>query len=140
LWWWRGRHSHPHNKKKMKIGRERKVASEHVESDLPYHRQRSPMSPSIHIIAGPNGVGKTPLRANSFRITLTAGTSSAPTYCCGTIANQRSVFRPLFRLVGERTSTRFDGNPRLSVLSKARTGPRSGLVSTHTQCDRECKL
>src|SRR6266436_264275 len=128
--WWRGRHSRPHNKKKMKIGRERKVASEHVESDLPYHRQRSPMSPSIYIIAGPNGAGKTtfareflPNYANCRHFI------SADLFACGTIANQRSVFRPLFRLVGERTSMRFDGNPRLSVLSKARTGPRSGLVS-----------
>ena len=42
-----------------KIGRERKIASEHIESDLRYHCQRSPMSPSIYVIAGPNGVGKT---------------------------------------------------------------------------------
>lgn len=42
-----------------KIGRERKIASEHIESDFRYHCQRSPMSPSIYIIAGPNGVGKT---------------------------------------------------------------------------------
>src|SRR5438105_1292491 len=42
-----------------KIGRGRKIGSEHIESDLRYHCQRSPMSPSIYIIAGPNGVGKT---------------------------------------------------------------------------------
>ena len=30
-----------------------------IESDLRYHCQRSPMSPSIYVIAGPNGVGKT---------------------------------------------------------------------------------
>jgi predicted ABC-type ATPase len=42
-----------------KIGSEGKIASEHIESDLRYHCQRSPMSPSIYIIAGPNGVGKT---------------------------------------------------------------------------------
>src|SRR5947199_10741082 len=42
-----------------KIGRGRKIGSEHIESDLRYHCQRSPMSPSLYIIAGPNGVGKT---------------------------------------------------------------------------------
>src|SRR5207248_8274994 len=42
-----------------KIGRGRKIGSEHIESDLRYHCQRSPMSPSIYIIAGPNGAGKT---------------------------------------------------------------------------------
>jgi predicted ABC-type ATPase len=42
-----------------KIGSEGKIASEHIESDLRYHCQRSPMSPSIYTIAGPNGVGKT---------------------------------------------------------------------------------
>jgi predicted ABC-type ATPase len=42
-----------------KIGSEGKIASEHIEGDLRYHCQRSPMSPSVYIIAGPNGVGKT---------------------------------------------------------------------------------
>src|SRR5260370_7938936 len=55
---WRGRHSHPHNKKKMKIGRESNLASEHVNSDLPYHRQRSPISPSIYITPDPNAIAK----------------------------------------------------------------------------------
>ena len=96
--WWRGRHSHPHNKKKMKIGKERKVASGHVESDLRYHRQRSPMSPSIYIIAGPNGVGKTtfareflPNYANCRHFI-----SADPIAVAVPIANQRSVFRRLF--------------------------------------------
>src|SRR6266446_5288294 len=125
--------SHPHNKKKMKIGRERKVASEHVESDLRYHRQRSPMSPSIYIIAGPNGVGKT-----------TFAREFLPNYAnCRHFISADLIALALSRikgryfdasLVGERTSM------RPSVLSETRTGARSGLVSTHTQCDRECKL
>ena len=129
--WWRGRHSHPHNKKKMKIGKERKVASGHVESDLRYHRQRCPMSPSIYIIAGPNGVGKT-----------TFAREFLPNYAnCRHFISADPIAVALSRikgryfdasLVGERTSTRFDGNPRLSVLSEARTDVRSGLVSTHT--------
>ena len=111
----------PHNKKKMKIGRERKVASEHVESDLRYHRQRSPMSPIIYIIVGPNGVGKT-----------TFALEFLPNYAnCRHFISADPIAVALSRikgryfdasLVGERTSTRFDGNPRLSVLSEARTG------------------
>jgi len=58
--WWIGRHSRPHLwKKAEKIGRGRKIASKHIESDLRYHCHCLPMSPSIYIIAGPNGVGKT---------------------------------------------------------------------------------
>jgi hypothetical protein len=45
-------------KKVEKVGRERKIGSEHIESNLRHHCQRSPMSPNIYIIAGPNGVGK----------------------------------------------------------------------------------
>jgi DNA polymerase III delta prime subunit len=101
----------------MKIGRERKVASEHVESDLRYHRQRSPMSPSIYIIAGPDGVGKT-----------TFAREFLPNYAnCRHFISADPIAVALSRikgryfdasLVGETTPARFDGNPRLSVLSE----------------------
>jgi predicted ABC-type ATPase len=49
----------PSRKKMKEVGRGRKIASKHIETNLRYHCQRSTMSPSIYIIAGPNGVGKT---------------------------------------------------------------------------------
>ena len=51
--------AHSYGKKWKKLGGKERLPRNIIESDLRYHCQRSPMSPSIYIIAGPNGVGKT---------------------------------------------------------------------------------